>query len=435
MDGQTTQHLSDRLLGGLAHRTVSPDGLAQAACHLAACAECRGRLVDLEPRKGRAFLLDAFGDAALAERPREDVCPFSASSLEAVLELGRDLDDVPPERLHLVTGNRRRYREALVVAALLAEARRLWHETPDLAMQRVDAAFATLAALDGTHLPEILLAGLRSRAWAYRANTLRVASKLTEAERALDEAWSWLAKAPREPSVEAELLEWTACIRRDQRRWSEALSALDEAQSLLAGRDGKARQRARITVLRAFFHGEHGQLEESNAILEGLLQQHGCRSLGEPLYLAALQNLAVGYVETGHADKARPMLAQLRGLTDHLGYSLDALRVDWLEARICQAEGNPIGAEGLYRDVRAGFVEEAIPFDTALVSLDLAVLLLEQNRTAEASQLALEIQPTFRELEIERETLTASLVVLEALRRETATADQVRRLARRLRRR
>jgi hypothetical protein len=64
------------------------------------------------------------------------------------------------------------------------------------------------------------------------------------------------------------------------------------------------------------------------------------------------------------------------------------------------------------------------------VSLELAVLLLEQGATAEVRRLAEEMLGIFRALGVEREPFAALKLFWEAARKETATAEQAQRLVR-----
>jgi hypothetical protein len=80
--------------------------------------------------------------------------------------------------------------------------------------------------------------------------------------------------------------------------------------------------------------------------------------------------------------------------------------------------------------VRRVFGRCELTFDYALVSLELAVLLLEQGHTAEVRTLAEEMLRIFRTQKVEREALAALHLFCDAARRETATVDLARKLVR-----
>jgi hypothetical protein len=69
-------------------------------------------------------------------------------------------------------------------------------------------------------------------------------------------------------------------------------------------------------------------------------------------------------------------------------------------------------------------------YDAALALLEEAVLLLDQGRTTEVKELALELQEVFAARGIHREALAALKLFQEAASRERATADLGRRLLR-----
>jgi len=96
--------------------------------------------------------------------------------------------------------------------------------------------------------------------------------------------------------------------------------------------------------------------------------------------------------------------------------------------------GQPGQAESLFLAVRDGFIAEGIPYDTALVSLELATLYAEQGRTADLKRLAGEMVPIFSSLHIHREALAALAFVRQAAETERASLEVVTGVAAYLRR-
>ena len=68
--------------------------------------------------------------------------------------------------------------------------------------------------------------------------------------------------------------------------------------------------------------------------------------------------------------------------------------------------------------MRDGFIKQEIPFDAALVSLDLAAVYLKQDRIHELKRLAAEMLAVFQSLVIHPEALAAYTLFSEAVRRE-----------------
>ena len=68
-------------------------------------------------------------------------------------------------------------------------------------------------------------------------------------------------------------------------------------------------------------------------------------------------------------------------------------------------------------------------YDAAIVSLDLAILYLRQERTADVRQLAEEILPVFQIQDVHREAVAAIALFQEAARQDQLTLDKARQVA------
>ncbi len=90
---------------------------------------------------------------------------------------------------------------------------------------------------------------------------------------------------------------------------------------------------------------------------------------------------------------------------------LNRLRLGWVEARVAAGLKEVREAERTFREVRGGFLGEGLLFPGSLVSLDLALLLLQEGRAVEIVELAGELILSFRALGVGREAV-ASLVLL-----------------------
>jgi hypothetical protein len=84
--------------------------------------------------------------------------------------------------------------------------------------------------------------------------------------------------------------------------------------------------------------------------------------------------------------------------------------------------------------VRRVFLEHPLPYDYALASLDLSLVLLEEGRTAEVRTLAEEMLSVFAAQQVHREALAALRLFCEAAKQEAATVELARRVERFLRR-
>ena len=91
-------------------------------------------------------------------------------------------------------------------------------------------------------------------------------------------------------------------------------------------------------------------------------------------------------------------------------------------------------AESLFLAARDGFVAEGVPYDTALVSLEFAILYAEQGRMADLKRLAAEMVPIFSSLHIHREALAALAYLKQAVETERVSLALVNGVAAYLRR-
>jgi hypothetical protein len=139
-------------------------------------------------------------------------------------------------------------------------------------------------------------------------------------------------------------------------------------------------------------------------------------------------NILIILLALGHAAEAERRLGEVQTLAAELGNDLDKLRLRWLEARLDAALGRPLAAIEKLREVRAGFQARSIAFDTALATLELSALLLEQGETAEVKELAVEMLETFAEQEVPQEAEKALRIFCQAAVQETATVELVRRV-------
>jgi hypothetical protein len=114
-------------------------------------------------------------------------------------------------------------------------------------------------------------------------------------------------------------------------------------------------------------------------------------------------------------------------LADRLGSNdLDLIRTRWLEGNLCAGLGQREEAVGALEEVRQAL--KKLPFDFALVSLDLALVFREEGRMAEVQELAVEMVAIFTELEVHREAFAAVALFREAAARGAVTEGLVRRL-------
>jgi hypothetical protein len=83
--------------------------------------------------------------------------------------------------------------------------------------------------------------------------------------------------------------------------------------------------------------------------------------------------------------------------------------------------------------VQAAFIKRNIPYDVALVTLELAAVHAEQGETRQVQALVAQARPVFEAQRVHREALACFRLLQDAAEREAVTATLARRLLDRLR--
>ncbi|HKI03774.1 MAG TPA: hypothetical protein VKK31_17470 [Thermoanaerobaculia bacterium] len=265
---------------------------------------------------------------------------------------------------------------------------------------------------------------LRGYAAAHAANVLRVSGDLRAADTAFERA-KHLWRAGSDPASVLDpgrLPDLEASLRRDQRRFEEALLLLDETATV-------GRAPARALINKGFTLEVMGEYERA---VETLLQAAPLvERQGDPRLLYMLRfNLAVNFCHAGRYAEGTKLIQQVRELATALGDEVFLLRVIWLEGRIAAGVGHSWEARGLLAQARREFGRRGLSYDVALALLEEAALLLDENKLAEVKALARELTGVFAANGVHLEALAALRLFQDAAERETATAEFARRVLR-----
>jgi transcriptional regulator with XRE-family HTH domain len=325
------------------------------------------------------------------------------------------------ERLALVEDSQR-FRGWALCERVAAESIAAAPNHPRQALELADLARRIAERAPGTAAWRYRLQGY---AWAHVSNARRVCNDLPGADDAIRQAWKlWEDGAAGDRGFlnPSWLPGLDAALRKAQRRFPEALTRIDEALALDQGE-----LRAQILMTKARILETLGDPEGSTAVLrEAALLIDGKR---EPRDAFGVRfNLLVDLCRLGRAAEAEPGLAEVRELAERLGEELDLVRVVWLEGKAAAGIGRTAEAYAAFQRVRRIFTVRELAYDAALVSLELALVLLEQERTGEVRALAREMLWIFRAQGVHRETLAALRVFCEAAEREAATTELARRV-------
>lgn len=302
-------------------------------------------------------------------------------------------------------------------------------DSADRAVELADLAVLAARLSPGT---EAERARIQAYALTHLGNAHRVHGELPASDAAFTEsAERWQTGGGHDPDGllnEARMLGLEASLRRAQRFLPKALDLLNQA--LAADQGGEARF---LLLNRAKALEECGESEEAAATLWRVLPLiDGER---EPRLLWNLQfHRVYNLCNAGRLQEAERSLGEVQELTERLNNTLDLVRLVWLRAKVDDGLGRPQEAEAAFEQVRQDFLSHGIAYDTALVSLELAVLLLEQGRPAEVRTIVNELVPVFKAQRVTREALAAFELFRNAVEQETITVELARRCLEELRR-
>lgn len=303
--------------------------------------------------------------------------------------------------------------------ALLEQSRQLRASDPEGMVLTASLAASWADRLDPRVYAAPKLADLRALARAELGNARRVTGDIGGAEAEMGRALELVREGTGDTQLLVRILDFMASLYTDQRRFPEALELLDKIYRVHQSH-GDCHLAGRALISKGITAGHALDTEQAIRLLsQGLAQIDPQRD--PRLVLAAVHNLIWFLVEAGRLAEADRLLEQSRNLYAAHGEQLDHLKVLWLEGRIAAGLDDQGRAERSFQQVRTGFEEAELPYDAALVSLDLAALWLRQSRTVEIRHLLDGILAVFKARNIRREAIGAVLMLKEALRKDTAT--------------
>jgi tetratricopeptide (TPR) repeat protein len=389
---------------------------------LACCPACRARYEEIQRLKKEVGHWDE--RVAVSEGPR------APGLLAALLPLPFD------EQVALVE-DEPDYQTWGFCQILLKTSREAAFDDPLAAVNLAELAVTVAAGL-GTAYDPCWVADLQARSHAGLGNARRILGELRSAETAFREAESRLRGSTGDPLIQAEILGMKGSLRRDQRRFAEALELMTRALDLYR-EHGDSHGMGMSSLKRAKILEESGDPQAAAVLLREAIDTIDAGA--EPqLHLYARHNLASCLSLAGRYREAEGMLPELRAGLERLGRlglpakPLDRVRLQWIEGRIDFGVGRAAEAEAAFRHVQADFLSRGMGYDAALVSLDLAILYIEERRTAELRRLAVEIMPVFQARDVHREALATLVIFQKACEQERLTVQLATQLAASLRR-
>jgi tetratricopeptide (TPR) repeat protein len=331
-----------------------------------------------------------------------------------------------PDRRRLIE-TQPRFQALKLCELLLARSREAWFTDAAASVELAELAVSLSDRLDVGHYGKGLVEDTRARAWAHLGNARRIASDLRQAEEALHTAEEHLLQGDEDSYTAVEILSFKASLRNTQGRFEEAAALLDPVIAVYCeARDRHREGRALIQKGTALsYAGRHA--EAIRVVRRGLKR---IDAFEEPRLLVSARHNLIGYLnESGRNEEALRTLEETRGLYLQLGERAHLVRLRWLEGKIHRDLGHLDKAEAALREARADLIRHGIALDAALVSLDLAMVLLDRGDAAELKRLALEMVPIFESRDVREEALAAFLLFRQAAEAEQVTAGLLQEMA------
>lgn len=383
---------------------------------LARCPPCHERFLEIERLKKELDHWD------------ERVAVFEGQKAPALLAA---LEERPfDEQLRTVTEDPE-YQSWALCQLLLRKCLETAFEAPLTAVNLAELA-VTVAENLGTAYDPCWVADLRARSHAYLGNALRTLGELRSAETAFRDAEARLRETTGNPLVEAEILDMKSSLRRDQRRFDDALALTGRAFSLYrAERDPHGIGMSFLKTAKLL--EESGDLQAAIDLLRQAVEEIDAAAEVQ-LHLYARHNLAGCLTLAERYEEAADLLPELRDAFVRMAKPLDLLRLEWIEGKIAFGTERTVEAESIFRKVQREFLDKRMGYDAALVSLDLAILYAQEQRTGELKRLAVEIMPLFEARDVHREAMATLVIFQKACEQERLTVQLATQLAAALRR-
>jgi tetratricopeptide (TPR) repeat protein len=323
-----------------------------------------------------------------------------------------------PARRLLLAGNSPRFQNLFLCELLIGKAREAAFQDAD---QSLDLAHLAVAIAESLHPASCggreVREGLWCRASAQLANALRVSGRHVEAELVFRPVEALIREEGRIGLQDlARVLDLRASLHRERRQFEHAAHLLDRVVEIYQ-KLGTWNLLGRALMQRSAICGEVGDLEGEIRMLRRALDLLDPNE--EPRsFLVARHNLIYALNQSGRSREAFALLFHTRPLYFKTGDRLSLLRLRWLEGLVAVGLGRLEQAEVAFREVRDAYVQLALDWDAALVSLELAGVYVCQGRTADVLQLAEEMIAVFGAREIHREAFQALAYFCSAARLE-----------------
>jgi len=413
--------------------TMLASGAETSDAHLAACGECAEKLdtfrcvtdaltdgatwdqreVSEAPNAGTIATLRAFADSMAAEDTAAEA--FLAELLAQPREMWKPTLSARPE-----------HRTAGTVRRLLAATDRALDTMPADAVELTSLAVDIASTLDPTTHRPTTLATLRGQAWRERAYALFYTGQFAEAETAVDTAERHFAGCVVDEYELARVGIVRAVVERMLERYPLGAAAAHASADTFA-LFGDRQRHSSATVAEAQLQMVAGNLSAAYRALTALEQ-----SLRDTEDVAnharVLGNLGSCCLKMGRIDDSIRYHSAAADLLEGMDIHTEALRTRWSIASIIASAGRIDEARKRFESLRSEFLAIGMTSAAALVSLDIAEVLLARAQYDEVEAICRRSLDSFESSGVAHTTRAriALAYLTEATRNRTLTEAVLR---------
>ena len=265
------------------------------------------------------------------------------------------------------------------------------------------------------------------KAWALAADGQRACGHHEESDRAFAEALALMDSGAVSPAVRSEISLCRAYLRACQKRLEEALELSVQAErEVRAETEKEAHTLAK--ACRGYVLNELRRFPEAIEVLGEILSSIDPRESPtfERLHLAAMTNLAYAITSSSRrADQTAALryVRRARELVKGGRRFVPRYRLLWVEGLVWAALGYHARAETALKIAHEGFETLRMPYETALLSLDLGALYAVHEEWDKLAPLAVKTFQQFHVLAADTQAIAALSLWADAVKARRLTDE------------
>ncbi len=270
------------------------------------------------------------------------------------------------------------------------------------------------------------------RAEAWRANAARVAGHLRRATKLFAQLRAKLAAGDHASAgLLAEVARLEASLELDHGKYSRARHLLSEAASHYR-QEKDWEGLASVLVKQGIVERRVGEPEKALATHQAALDLTREHPAASGVAASAVANIALVLCELGRYVEAAALLGEHGEICAGQAGTGRSAFLKILQGRVAWGLGQPQRAEALLMESRNEFITQRNALYAAVVSLDLAVLYLEEGRIWEVKRMARLVGELFQAEQVDPMLMASVVVFQTAAAREELTVAAVRELQKKL---